>query len=875
MVSSSKGLWWGAVGLACACLVVRLLVDDEIAGEVAYLMAPAISVALLVWRSRQSSPREVTAWPILALGAGLLLGAEVTWFVDDLREIEAYPSWGEYQNVAAVLVIGWGLWRTVQRVAPVGDRTGLIDSTAVALAAATLCWLLIVEPAAASEDLGAAEQGWMIGLLALDVGLLAVLTRLGFALRVRPPAYLFIYLAAGGLVGLDGAESMLEVSADVDLGVASDLGMMAAYSCWGLAALRSDEVQRTPASVLRYLGTRRILVLGTSALVPLGAATLQQLRGEPLTATGWLVVGLAGLAIGGLVMIRIAGLVTTVRNVADASGRERFAAMIEHSSDVILTLDRTSTITYCSPAMAQVWGHPPDPLIGQSLAALVPEPHGPETTAQIERSAALPREATLHFETPIARADGAIRSAEGVAANLLDHPAVGAIVVTLRDTTDRRTLEAQLRERAFHDELTGLANRALFLDRVQHALERRGSSGDVVVLFIDLDAFKQVNDGLGHAAGDELLTAVGERLEQRMAPGDTTARLGGDEFAVLLEGQRGLPHALQSAQRVLDAFEVPLHAGGLELSVAASVGVAIAADGDTPEGLIQHADIAMYEAKGSRTTSLAVFDPGMQAAASERISLRSDLERAVEDKQFEVVYQPIVELRSGRVKGAEALLRWTHPERGPVSPDLFIPIAEQTGLIGAIGQWVLERACQDAASWHAPGPAPSVNVNVSAVQLHDTRLVERVARALAGAELDPSRLIVEVTETAMMADPDGTSSVLEELRALGVGIAIDDFGTGYCSLGYLKRFAVDILKIDRTFVSEVKPDSERLLAHSILNLARDLGVETVGEGIEEEAQLRNLRAHGCTYGQGWHLGRPVDSEAFAGLLQRGRPALPV
>ncbi len=856
-----------AVAVPPLLLIARIYAPSETLREFAYLLVIGWSFALLLFRWLRGAP-SATAWGIFAAGFGALFAAEIYWFAEDVFEFERFPGPGEYLNALSFVILTLGLWRTTLRVAPIGDRTGIIDSTTVALAAATLAWLFVVEPASRSTEMEAAEQAWLLIPLGLDVALLAVVTRLGFSLRVRPPAYLFLYLGAGGLVALEGGESMIEVGGGMEFGRIGDLLMMAAYTCWGLAAICPDRLARRSASALRYVGVRRVFVLGASVLLPLLASTLQHLRGVPQTNTAALVLGGLGIAIVGLVMVRIAGLFTSVRHLADERGRERFAALVEHSSDGILTIDREERVSYASPALLSVWGHRPDDLVGQSVTTLFAARESALATSHLERSLALPTGATLDFESMVLRADGAERHCQTIAANLTEHPAVGERVLTLRDITDRKRLEAELTEQAFHDSLTGLANRALFLDRVEHALHVVADrpTSDVAVVFLDLDDFKQVNDGLGHAAGDELLGVVGVRLGACVRSGDTIARLGGDEFAILLENRSGVSEVLHATERVLALFNAPLRAGDLELAVRGSAGVALARSGDTAHDLIQHADIAMYEAKASTRGGYQIFDPAMKSAAAGRIALRADLDRAIAEQQFTLVYQPIVELRTGRIKGAEALLRWQHPTRGFISPAEFVPIAEQSGRITEIGQWVLERACHDAAAWQRGATPVTVNVNVSAVQLRDASLLDRVASALAGARLAPELLIVEVTETAMMNDPDATATILTTLRSLGVRIAIDDFGTGYCSLAYLTRFAVDFLKIDRAFVSEVKADSEHLLAHNILHMAECLGMAAVAEGIEEEAQLANLRSHGCDFGQGYHLGRPMDVQAFAARL---------
>lgn len=489
--------------------------------------------------------------------------------------------------------------------------------------------------------------------------------------------------------------------------------------------------------------------------------------------------------------------------------------------------------------------------------------------SQLVRATALPARSRLSLETRIERSGGGRCICEAVAANLTDHPGVGGISITLRDVTDQRALEDELRARAFNDELTGLANRALFMDRVEHALSfRTDRPGDrPAILYIDLDDFKQVNDGLGHAAGDELLGAVGQRLKDCVRPADTVARLGGDEFAILLEHRNGVVDAVTAAARIQEVLRLPLPAGDLHLGVRASIGIAVAEADSTPHDLLRNADIAMYEAKGTSAAEYTVFDSNMRAAAANRISLRSELERALELNQMHLVYQPIFELETQRISSAEALLRWDHPTRGTISPAEFIPIAEQSTQINLIGQWVLERACRDAARWARLGHMIGVNINASAIQFQNPTFADQVRDAVDSSSLPPHLLTVEITETAMMNDPDVTAEILTQLRSVGIKVAIDDFGTGYCSLAYLKRLDVDTLKIDQAFVSEIRSDSNNLLAHNILRLAESLAIPAVAEGIEGQAQLENLTRNGCAYGQGFHLARPMALDALQKFLE--------
>ena len=446
-------------------------------------------------------------------------------------------------------------------------------------------------------------------------------------------------------------------------------------------------------------------------------------------------------------------------------------------------------------------------------------------------------------------------------------------VGTVSDVTERKALEEEFVHRALHDPLTGLPNRALLVERLEHALARLArDEGRVAVLFLDLDGFKVINDSLGHETGDRLLVEAARRLEGCVRPGDTAARLGGDEFVVLLENVADEGEAIRVAERVAEALRPSFVLDGREVYVTASIGIALSrAPGERPRDLLRNADAAMYRAKEHGKARYALFEEEMNARTLRRLALEGDLRRAVANpgKELVVHYQPKANLSTGKIVCVEALARWQHPERGLLSPEEFVPVAEETGLVVPLGRWVIGEACRRLAQWQGlfpAGPPLTVSANLSAKQFEHEGLPRDVALALEEAGLDPGRLILEITEGVAMADASSAAGVMRELKALGVKLSIDDFGTGYSSLSYLTRFPLDYLKIDRSFVAGLGEDHNDTVASGIIGLAHAMGLKVVVEGIETEGQLELLREMGCDMGQGNLFSGALPGEAAASLL---------
>jgi diguanylate cyclase (GGDEF)-like protein/PAS domain S-box-containing protein len=556
---------------------------------------------------------------------------------------------------------------------------------------------------------------------------------------------------------------------------------------------------------------------------------------------------------------------------ARRSSEERFRSFFDYAGITIHVMGLDGTILEANPASQQLLGYTPQELIGRVASSLSPDEDVAEgRTAARELREGLRDQVTL--ERRFFHKDGHLVWGQ-LTVTMVHEGGDARLIGMIQDISERKRMESQLVRQAFHDELTGLANRVLFRDRLHHALERR-SRGDfrVAVILLDLDGFKRVNDSLGHAVGDELLEVVGRRISSTVRAGETVARLGGDEFAIVIESIADGDDPLMLAERLLAALRRPVEIGGREAVVGVSIGIAVATADDDAESVLRNADTAMYAAKASGKGCVRSFDPSMHREAMDWLELEGDLRLALERKEFFLVFHPLVRIATGEVKGFEALIRWQHPVRGLVPPDGFIPIAEETGLIVDIGRWVLEEACRQATSWSAvDGAAPTVSVNLAARQLDEPALNDHVRAALTHSGLDPTRLVLEITESDVMREPEVARQKLETLKALGPRLAIDDFGTGYSSLSYLQYFPVDELKIDRSFIKRIDVgDRDAALVRTIISLARSLAVEVVAEGVEQPEQEQYLRDLNCDLGQGYLYSRPLLAADVEAFLQRQR-----
>lgn len=564
----------------------------------------------------------------------------------------------------------------------------------------------------------------------------------------------------------------------------------------------------------------------------------------------------------------------TERKLAEEALRRserEYRNLFESANDAIILFDAaTEEIVDLNRRAIDFFGAIGSAQVGGSLRELI----GDAAMEQLKRGARNVDDGVQGVEAVI-RHPGGTRMDLIINASYVGFRGRPVVLSIHRDVTPQKELERQLAHQALHDRLTGLANRALFEDRMAHALARaREDSTDVAILMLDLDRFKLVNETLGHDVGDRMLIGVADRLSRSVREGDTVARLGGDEYTILLENVANMREVTLVAERISNILQTPHIIDGHEIVVTASIGIVIGSGGrGTPEDLLRNADVAMYRAKDAGRRRYVVFDPSMNATMLERLKLEADLRQAITRDELRVYFQPAVELDTGRIIGLEALVRWKHPTRGLIAPSEFIPLAEETGLIRLIDQFVLSAACSQIAVWteRYPGQHPVVlNVNLSAQGFQHPELVQDISQVLVESGIDARNVQLEITESVIMTDATATHQRLQQLKELGVRLAIDDFGTGYSSLSYLKRFPVDTLKIDKAFVDGLGSDAEdTAIVEAVISLSRALGLKVIAEGIESEPAVRRLQQLGCTLGQGYYFSRPQPAEAFEELWANG------
>ena len=825
--------------------------------------APALAAVVLLVVVAVHRPVRPTPLLLVAAGCAALAGSVIArageWFGADGR---VFPGMDQAVAVLAYPALFVGVAGITSDRRHAREPLAGSESVIYAIAVTALVWLGVTGPYLDVGSLPVSDRAWIWVFPLLD-GLLAlvVLRRVsagdeprivfrallaGFVLWGLAHAW-SAWSAAGGTPSPSSITTAAPMIGPVVIAVAMSLPSVGAMVVGNGSSVRVHWSQ--------------IIGLLVASVVPLGALVLMLATGLESTPS-FAVVSVATVSVTVLALTRMWRLVDQVKVLTEQRGQDRLAAMVEHSSDVVMLADRTGRVGYVSPGLRTTLGHEPEAWTGRHLADVVAEDERVEARRQIERLIGSGDGGTLEFEATLVHADGHHRKATVVIAHLVGGSATDGVVATFRDVTEQRNLERQLSHRAFHDELTGLANRALFLDRMDHALRiARSESDPVVALFVDLDDFKSVNDALGHAVGDQLLKHVADRIRRAAGTGDTAARLGGDEFAMLLEDRGGVDRAIDVAESLLDSLREPVSIAGYDVNVLASVGVAVASHGMTTTSLLRDADIAMNEAKRAGKGQIRIFDPAMRLVATKHLEYRTELAEALDHDQFRLVYLPFVDLRTGEVTGAEALVRWKHPEYGDVPAADFIPIAERSGLIVPIGYWVIDEVFGQLARWR---PGIHVSLNLSAAQIRQPDFVDRVLAATRSRQVDPRSVIWEITESVVVDEGDRATETIRRLRAEGFRFAVDDYGSGYCSLSHLQRHPVDLIKIDRGVIQEFGADpTGNTLARTILQMADSLDLVTVAEGIETTAQLRELRRVGCDLGQGYLLSRPMEAAELA------------
>lgn len=854
----------------------------DVVDNVGQLIAPLIATAACIWAARRSRIARL-AWSFLgASSLSWALGQAVWCYYALIRGVPVpFPSLADAGYLGAVPFAIVGLLAFPSELRRVTSRLrALLDGLLISGSLLFLSWATVLGPIYRSHQGGILKQVLSMSYPASDVVLVSLVVVL--ATHTSRNYRWNLCMVMGGMVAFAVSDSSFAYFTEVNnygIGSVLDTGWVAGYLLIALGALwpehptaleSSDAERVTLASVLAPYG------LAAAAGVAAAVRIAERRRfGLFLALEGFiLIVILAGRQI--ITLLDNLTLNRRLHSKVELGTRElrdreaRYSALVEHSSDAITIVAEDATILYQSPSVTKVLGWDADRSGGASLLDLLHPEDRSRWRALVGRLKADPRD-EVTTEWRIQHSDGSWRTFQSVVTNMLDEPGVGGLVLNSRDVTDQRAVEDQLRHQAFHDPLTGLANRALFAEHLERAVRRRTRyGGSVHVMFIDLDDFKAVNDLRGRAKGDKLLRQAADRLQTTLREADAIARLGGDEFAVLFEGTLGGIDPGAAANRLAEAFAIPFELDDESVMVTASMGVATDEGGaDTEEELLRHADLAVYAAKAKGKRCCVVYTSELHDSILEAMRIETELRQAVERGEFLLFYQPIVDLASGRITGIEGLIRWEHPDRGLVFPNDFIGVAESSGWIVPMGEWVLTQACRDLKTLDDVGGKPMrVSVNVSPRQLSDPGFVTMVINVLEVTHLRAERLTLEVTESLYVDDVAGRTEALRELRKLGVKIAIDDFGTGYSSLGSLREMPVDVLKIDKSFVDNIADSAESVhLVRMILELAHNLGVATVAEGAEEADQVQILRAMGCQSVQGYYFSKPVPLQAIEALVQ--------
>ena len=835
---------------------------------------PPILVTLIVTieaARRQEPGITRTAWQCLSIALALYFLGTAICVVSWLHGRDPFPGPADVFFLAFDPFFFAAVFLMI-RAAAVRIRWTqfLLDATILVAGFGAFFWFLIIRQAASSTEIDFLKNALSQTYIALNCVLvltLGVLLLAGAENQSGRRVTLLLSVGFATMLLADVAWSVAKITGHYLSGNLPDVLYVA---CYVPLAAAGRERMRTGVADTPSWGSKTLeqalpyAAMLTAFLVLVGLT--QGVTGSPATAMTIVVFVLALLVMVRQAVILREDAVTRERRAARMV-EDRYASLIANASDVIMIVGVDGAVRFASPASEYTLGLRPDEIGERSLPDLWSGGDAERLRTFLLDVAATNGEPVGPVELSIER-NQSRHVLEIVGSNLTNDPAVQGLALNFRDITERKALEEQLRQLAFHDSLTLLANRSLFRDRVQHslALAHRGGH-QVAVMFLDLDNFKNVNDTLGHDAGDRLLQAVAQRLVKSTRSSDTVARLGGDEFAILVEGFREAAEVEVLAQMLIGKLDEPFTLGASHVHVSASIGVAYSTVETGADSLLSKADIAMYHAKAAGKNRFVPFQTPMQELLQERMRLEADLPRALAEEEFVVEYQPIVDLGTRSLLGVEALVRWQHPELGLLLPRRFIQIAEESGQIAKLGRWVLGRACREMREWRgcvAGGDSLRVSVNISGRHLQHDDLVQDVAAALEDSGFEPGNLVIELTESTIMHNTEANLARLLQLKALGVRLAIDDFGTGYSSLSYLHRFPIDILKIDRSFVSRLTNTfNGPELARAVITLGETLGLDTVAEGIEVEAEVEALLGLGCVAGQGFLFAHSGSLQALA------------
>jgi diguanylate cyclase (GGDEF)-like protein/PAS domain S-box-containing protein len=862
------GLVFG--GLLMAVVLPRLLPRGAwnlLVFDCGILLNGAAVVALLyrVSTHPQIDPRTRRAWRWVAVGFGSYVVGDVLYSFYEFAGRHPYPSPADAFYLGAYPLILFGLLARPTRKWEMHERVGLLlDMAALLIGGTMVVWLTVLTPA--QQPRGPLEVA-----LACLYPLFALSVLMGFTAAV-PGQCLSrsdVAMALGLLFQFAGDFAYSpELVNGVGPPLGAWLGSLTIVAGWAFVGasgyLRYREgggsatIPARPALSFNVV-VQTIVVLGYGVLLVALAV-----EAWPPTLAG--LIG-GGVALTAVVLVRLARAVgDNVRHATERESEARFRSLVQNASDIILVVDAELRIVYGTPSAERALGWSAEtPAGGHLLDFLHPDSIRSARAFLGDLLGGVRTEESFEWKLKGTTGPGPTLEVRGV--NLMDDPTVGGLVLTGRSVDERKRLEAELTRQALYDPLTGLANRILLADRLDQALlTSRREDSSVAVLLVDLDDFRHLNDSLGHGSGDRILVRAARRIESALPEVTTVARLGGDEFAVVLE-ETEVHGAAEAAERIHRALGDPFDEGGQDVRLEATIGIAVSADSVSAAELLRNADLAMHEAKRAQRGGHRAFEPVMHLASVSRLEAVTALHRAREREEFRLVYQPIVELPTGRVVGVEALLRWDDPAKGLVTPAEFIPLAEETGFVAAIGDWVIAEACRTARGWGGPSGAPQLALNVSTRQVQDPGFLGRLDHALEKAGLPPERLALEITESRLMSSPELGVRLLRELKSLGIGLAIDDFGTGYSSLSYLRSLPVDTLKIDQSFAHGLDRDARSLrLIQGILDLARALGLSVVAEGIETVEQAEALLQLGCPLAQGFFFSHPLNAEALQAFL---------